>query len=219
MAETQPVLFCTEKQETDKKIMAGIEHKVPKPTSHLGNPVYFDPNNNELKLIKHYRRQDLEEEKRKQEAKEYQKLLKTIPKVDYFPTTKLAEIRSKSSLAYTNSTADNKDSTFEDSFARSSSKNEGFYGGGTGSSSLGLNNTSTGPGDAKFTASMSSWSKYDSSVLEEADGAWQDTERAMKEAMRAARRGDTRALYEYNMKQQNLMAAVEAASDVPMEDV
>jgi hypothetical protein len=215
VAETQPVLFCTEKQETDKKIMAGIEHKVPKPTSHLGNPVYFDPNNNELKLIKHYRRQDLKEEKRKQEAKEYQKLLKTIPKVDYFPTTKLAEIRSKSTLAYTSSTADNKDSIFEDSFARSSSNNnEGFYGG-----SPGLNNTSRGPSDAKFTASMGSWSKYDSSVLDEADGAWQGTERAMKEAMKAARRGDTRALYEYNMKQQNLVTAVKAATDVPMEEV
>jgi hypothetical protein len=98
VAETQPVLFCTEKQQTDKKIMAGTEHKVPKATSHHGNPVYFDPHDNELAVVQHYRKQHLQEERRKREAREFQRLLKTIPKVDYFPTTRLAEMYAKSGV-------------------------------------------------------------------------------------------------------------------------
>jgi hypothetical protein len=98
VAETQPVLFCTEKQQTDKKIMAGTEHKVPKATSHHGNPVYFDPHDNELAVVQHYRKQHLQEERRKREAQEFQRLLKTIPKVDYFPTTRLAEMYAKSGV-------------------------------------------------------------------------------------------------------------------------
>lgn len=195
VAETQPVLFCTEKQETDKKILAGIEHKVPKPTSHLGRPVYLDPNNNELKIIKHYRKEDLQKENTKRKAREYQKLLKTIPKVEYFPTSRLAEMRSKSSLNEGSSDGNTSASANNGVDLENSTD---IYN-NTSNSTAPLHNTSASKVHNKFTTSMSSWSKYDTSVLENSD--WQDTETKMRAAMKAAKAGDTRALYELNLQQ------------------
>lgn len=94
----QPALFCTEKQAIDKQVMAGIEHKVPKPTPHHGQSAPYDPRDNEVTLIKHYRQQDLRERRQRREATEFQRLLKTIPKVDYFPTTRLAEMYAKAGV-------------------------------------------------------------------------------------------------------------------------
>lgn len=211
MAETQPVLFCTEKQETDKKILAGIEHSVPKPVSHLGKPVYVDPNNNELKIIKHYRKQDLREEKRRQDAKEYQRLLKTIPKVDYFPTTRLVEMRSKGSVNLSTASEMNVSGVggvgsvggLEGSMAQEESMYHSLDTKG--------NNASTGN---KFTNSMSSWSKYDTSVLEQTQ-EWEQTEKNMRNAMKAARAGDVRALYECNMKaNMNKLPPLDTGGDI-----
>lgn len=192
------MLFCTEKQETDKKILAGVEHTVPKPVSHLGKPVYVDPNNNELKIIKHYRRRDLQEEKRRRDAKEYQRLLKTIPQVDYFPTSRLVEMRSKSSVNL--STASNTGGVSGmggvDGPEGSVAQEDSMY------HSLDTKGNNTVTAGNKFTTSMSSWSKYDTSVLEQTQ-QWEQTEKNMRNAMKAARAGDVRALYEYNMKTRN----------------
>lgn len=189
VAETQPVLFCTEKQETDKKIMAGLEHKVPKSTPHLDRPLYYDPSDNELQIIQHYRRQDLKEEQRRREARQYQKLLKTIPKVDYFPTTRLAEMQAKSS------------SSRVDSDDLSSSFVTGADLGNAGASEL----------EGSFGASQQQLSKY-SSVLSQA-GDWQNVEHNMKLAMKAAKAGDRKALFEYNMRNK-LLAPIDSAPDI-----
>jgi hypothetical protein len=173
------VLFCTEKQQTDKKIMAGIEHKVPKASSHNGNPVYFDPNNNELAMIKHYRKLDVEEEKKRKKAKEFQKLLKTIPKVDYFPTTRLAEMYAKNGITSSMMSSVGADSMYS-------------------ASAPAFAPEASGVNDSAFSADLHGASAY-SSILQ-SDLSWQNTEQEMKAAMRAARAGDTHALYEYNMR-------------------
>lgn len=209
VAETQPVLFCTEKQETDKKILAGIEHSVPKPVSHLGKPVYVDPNNNELKIIKHYRKKDLQEEKRRQDAKEYQRLLKTIPKVDYFPTTRLVEMRSKSSvnLSTTSNMGGGSGVDGVDGLEGGLAQEDSMY------HSLDTKGNKVSAGN-KFTSSMSSWSKFDTSVLEQTQ-EWEQTEKNMRNAMKAARAGDVRALYEYNMKtKSNALPPLDTGGDV-----
>jgi len=199
VAETQPVLFCTEKQETDKKILAGIEHKVPKPTSHLGRPVYLDPNNNELKIIKHYRKKDLQRENAKREAQEYQQLLKTIPKVEYFPTSRLAEMRSKSSLQEGSSISGGNSGTLH-----TTPQNGVDLENSTDMYNNNMHHASTSKAPSKLSASMSTWSKYDTSVLENTD--WQDTETKMRAAMKAAKAGDTRALYALNLQNSALLS-------------
>ncbi len=198
MAETQPVLFCTEKQETDKKILAGIEHKVPKPTSHLGRPVYLDPNNNELKIIKHYRKKDLQRENAKREAQEYQQLLKTIPKVEYFPTSRLAEMRSKSSLQEGSSMSGGNRGTLH------ATPQDGIDLENSTDMHNNMHQTSTSKAPSKLFASMSTWSKYDASVLESTD--WQDTETKMRAAMKAAKAGDTQALFALNLQNASLLS-------------
>ena len=198
VAETQPVLFCTEKQETDKKILAGIEHKVPKPTSHLGRPVYLDPNNNELKIIKHYRKKDLQQENAKREAQEYQKLLKTIPKVEYFPTSRLAEMRSKSTLQEGSSISGGNSGTLH------AATKDGVDLENSTDMYNNTHHTSISKAPSKLSASMSTWSKYDTSVLENTD--WEDTETKMRAAMKAAKAGDTRALFALNLQNSALLS-------------
>lgn len=195
VAETQPVLFCTEKQQTDKKILAGIEHKVPRSTSHHGNPIYFDPNDTELQVIMHYRKQDLRAEKERRKAKEFQKLLKTIPKVDYFPTTRLAEMYSKTGVIGTNG---------ESSMMSGLTPLDGISGMGNMDASQSTND----PGNTKLdggttNSSMFNNSTYNNSMYSsilQSDLSWQTAEQEMKAAMRAARAGDTRALVEYNLR-------------------
>jgi hypothetical protein len=62
----------------------------------------------------------------------------------------------------------------------------------------------SGVNDSAFSANFSGTGHLNgasvySSVLQ-SDLSWQNTEQEMKAAMRAARAGDTRALYEYNMR-------------------
>lgn len=200
VAETQPVLFCTEKQETDKLIMSGAEYKVPKSKPHGQQPLFFDPSNNELQIIKHYRKQDLQEEHKRREARQYQKLLKTIPKVDYFPTTRLAEmqeLQARTSLSQVES------DDFSSSFVTGTEPGHGnrfaTAAGGLGEPS---NLTSCAP---------SQQSKY-SALLSQA-GDWQNVEHNMKMAMKAAKSGDRKALYECNMRSK-LLVPIDTESDI-----
>lgn len=227
MAETQPVLFCTEKQEIDKLVMAGKEHKVPKATSHHGNPVYFDPNDAELAVVQHYRKQDVKALQEKRKAKEFQNLLKTIPKVDYFPTTRLAEMYAKSGILGGGSSSgagvDGEMSgiTATPGFGDSqSSVGDGGSGGGDGAGGAGkLGEHSTaisGAGMSRGAGSVGAGVSMYSSLLQ-SDLSWQSAEHDFKAAMRAAKAGDTKALVEFNLRnQRRVLAPIDRRGSSPL---
>ena len=199
VAETQPVLFCTEKQQTDKKILAGIEHKVPRATSHHGNPVYFDPNDTELRVIQHYRKQDLRAEKERRKAKEFQKLLKTIPKVDYFPTTRLAKMYSKTGTLGMTGCEGSMMSGLTP-IQPSLDGTSGLLGASQSTGGLGSFAPGEAAGTSATTATPTAQNNSTYSSILQSDLSWQTAEQEMKAAMRAARAGDTRALVEFNLR-------------------
>lgn len=192
------MLFCTEKQETDKKIMAGLEHKVPKSTSHMQRPVYFDPSDNELQIVQHYRKHDLQKERQRREARQYQKLLKTIPKVDYFPTTRLAELQARNN----SSTLRVEHDDYSNSFVTSADRGN--------SSKIDIDEVGEMGLDGSLSSSLQQ-SKY--SALLSAAGDWQNVEHNMKMAMNAAKAGDRKALYECNMRNQ-ILAPIDSTQDL-----
>jgi hypothetical protein len=168
VAETLPVIFCLEKQQTDKIIMSGVEHKVPKSVPLKGQDLFYDPNNVALGVIQHHRKLALKAEKAKWDAMAYQDTLKVIPQVNYYPTTRLAEIK----------------------------------GGGSVTESLG---------------SFGRRGKYsESEVLE---GQWENTESYMRMAMRAAKMGDTQALFDVNMRSHMGMGAVAPDDESSIDDI
>lgn len=70
----------------------GIPLPVPKSTPLKGHELFYDPWDTQVQQVKILR---AEEEKRREEkiaAWEYQQILKTIPKVEYYPTTRLKEM-------------------------------------------------------------------------------------------------------------------------------
>lgn len=96
VAENQPTIFCAEKQEIDKweRSQSGQPMPFPKPTPVAGRPLYFDPWNTQLKHLKTLRVQDEAVRAEKIAAWEYQQQLRTIPRVDYYPTTVLKQMRA-----------------------------------------------------------------------------------------------------------------------------
>ena len=181
------MLFCTEKQETDKLLMSGAEHKVPKPTPLRGQPLYFDPNDVQLQLVKRHRRADLQQAARRQQAQQYQEMLRTIPAVEYFPTTRLAKMQLQQQQ---------RSSASATGLGNSVSLSGGGGGGGG-------DRDGAGDGTSEYDSSALRVNSG-SSLLAETQGEWQNVERDMKAAMRAAKAGNSRALYEFNMRRRQL---------------
>ena len=184
--------------------MAGEEYKITKTTllnsSNNNNhqPVYIDPNNNELKIIKFYRKNDLKKRNEKLKAKEYQNLLKTIPKVDYFPTTRLAEMYKQSGIL--NNNYDNSSSIDNNSSITYNNNDNNKEIEGNLLNNNSCNNTTTNTINSNSIYNSSAYS----SILQ-SDLSWQNTENDMKNAMKAAKAGDTQALYEFNMRNSSSM--------------
>lgn len=89
--------FCTEKQTMDKMERSGIVLEVPKSKPVKGQKLYFDPLDTHLEMLKAEYKQHEAKKRYNRKVKDYKNALKTIPKVDYYPTTVLATMREKDS--------------------------------------------------------------------------------------------------------------------------
>lgn len=95
MAENQFHPFCTEKQATDKIERSGVALEIPKSKAVKGQKLYYDPLDNHVEVLKAEYKQNEAKKIYKRKVNDYKRALKTIPKVDYYPTTVLATMRKK----------------------------------------------------------------------------------------------------------------------------
>lgn len=98
IAENQLHPFCTEKQQLDIQERSGQLAKVPPSVPVKGQPLYYDPWDVHVAEINRYHKEMEKQKNEKLRAKEYQDILKTIPKVNYYPTSKLKEIQFQKQL-------------------------------------------------------------------------------------------------------------------------
>lgn len=111
-AVTQPPFFCSEKYELDKLLTVGDTKAIRETMSNVKKPVkgqalYFDPWDDPLKSVIADRKR-LEKQKEDYfEARRYQDSLKTIPKIQYHPTSELNKMKSLSTMSGSQLTADN----------------------------------------------------------------------------------------------------------------
>eukprot|EP00981_Chlorochromonas_danica_P003646 scaffold681_cov173-Ochromonas_danica.AAC.9 len=87
VAENQNHPFCTEKQELDKLQRSGVVPPVPKSVPVKYQKLYFDPLDAEVRDVQRYHQKAEEEKTAKKKVWDYKQALKTIPQVDYYPTS------------------------------------------------------------------------------------------------------------------------------------
>jgi hypothetical protein len=218
VAETQPVIFCTEKQELDKKILAGLDHKVAKAVPLKGQDLYYDPNTAELEIIKHYRQLDLAKEKKKADAKKFQALLKTIPKVDYFPTTRLAEMYRTSELKRQENPGFDESRSLQEAELSSADINlrEGVQSGDNFLEYVG-NDTAETSLNGNQKVSKNTIGSRQLAPIDSLSEDWRNVERDYKEAYQAAKRGDTQALFNHAMRPQQKLSPIAKRPSSQME--
>lgn len=231
-----PEMYCSEKQDLDKRAMAGETLKVPKAVPQKPEyPIWYDPYTENLEEVTKMHQKRIKETQKAKKAWKYQEDLYAIPKSEYFPTTALVEMRSKSSISKTSGLNDTYGSL------------NGAYGTDMDTANSAVNlessntnsNTNTGlhlyhaPSKTKSantssnaelasatqsTAQQSSpgklptgtySSKYSPGKLPgntskylQDDGEWAQFEKDLKNAVKAAKHGDTNALYNFTMKRE-----------------
>lgn len=99
-AENQFHPFCTDKQELDKLERSGIVPEVPKSVPVKGQPLYYDPWDVYVKEIKKHHKTLTRAQAAARKVKSFQDKLDNIPKVKYFPTTRLREMLGTTGVEY-----------------------------------------------------------------------------------------------------------------------
>lgn len=208
MSQTQQSFACTEKQLTDQRVLRGEVLKPPKSTPIKGKPLFVDPTFARIVELEYLRKLRERDREVKRKADKYQEMLWTIPQADYYPTSALAEIRSRScstkltidrteggghdmSPYFDNSTLKSNDYTLDSLEEVSALTNQ--------NSSVNRTNRSI--------------TTYDSSILDENEAEWKHLEAGYKHAMRAARAGDSEALYRFNMMNVHQNAPTDISDD------
>lgn len=206
--ENQPTIFCPEKQELDKVERSGQAVPVPKSVPVKGRPLYSDPWDIQMQQIKALRRMDEEAKRQEQEAQLFQEKLRTIPRVAYYPTTILKQMRATSpnsqSLSLTATTTiqehhgDNDDDEYDDGAAGSSH----IAAAAATAPPTSTSTLSSPPNKVarRMTHSLRKPSaKASMQRLEAEFPHWSTTEDEMALAMTLAKRGDRRALYDFHL--------------------
>ena len=97
-SESQLFPLCVEKQETDRLIRAGID---PLKNAKLNlkplkeDSTYYDPRNSHLQDVIQGYEDAIKKKLKERKILAYKEAVKTIPIVDYYPTTELAKLKSK----------------------------------------------------------------------------------------------------------------------------
>jgi len=169
-------------------VLRGEVLKPPKSTPIKGKPLFVDPTFARIVELEYLRKLREKDREVKRKADKYQELLWTIPQADYYPTSALAEIRSHNSTKQME--GDDDTNTFFDSSTMQS--NDYTLDSLEEVSALTNQNSSVN-------RTARSVNTYDSSILDENEEEWKHLEVGFKQAMRAARAGDSKALYRFNM--------------------
>jgi hypothetical protein len=166
--------------------------------------LYYDPLDKQLEDVKHYREALLRQREDRMRAKHYQDALKTIPNVDYNAISELQQIHTQQAFTSSSSLLSS-----NGSMANVSSNNT-------------HNNTRT-HSHAGSVVSARSHHTHTGSIHNSNGGSVQPTGRSItedelqhalsegltdaqyKKALKAAKRGDTRALYEHFITGHNLL--------------
>jgi hypothetical protein len=166
--------------------------------------LYYDPLDKQLEDVKHYREALLRQREDRMRAKHYQDALKTIPNVDYNAISELQQIHTQQAFTSSSSLLSS-----NGSMANASSNNT-------------HNNTRT-HSHAGSVVSARSHHTHTGSIHNSNGGSVQPTGRSItedelqhalsegltdaqyKKALKAAKRGDTRALYEHFITGHNLL--------------
>lgn len=178
VAENQPTIFCPEKQELDKIQRSGQSISAPKSVPVKGRPLYSDPWDIQMQQVKVLRKLEQEDKQEKIAAKEFQEKLRTIPKVNYYPTTVLKQMQAQ-----------------QESFSHFNMEN-------VPSSSPSSPDKDTEEGlraTSKKTATKMASTSNTMETLEEKYPHWAHTEDEMHLALLLAKRGDRRALYDFHL--------------------
>lgn len=196
--------------------MAGLPHQVPPSVPLKGQKLYYDPCNPRMQDLQRVRKETLQKIQAKREAEEYQAKLRTIPKAEYFPTTRLFEMKKAKhaqSISYNDSSASASFITDQpqsygaaSEYDNISSRNIDFFPSVSNSNNNDDNNNSRMYG-------LSERSNYSSTIVGNnnynnyggsdatVDKNWNERyEEELKAVMKAAKNGDTDALYEYSMR-------------------
>jgi hypothetical protein len=213
--ENQPTIFCPEKQELDKVERSGQAVPVPKSVPVKGRPLYSDPWDIQMQQIKALRRMDEEAKQQEQEAHLFQEKLRTIPRVSYFPTTILKQMRTTSpnhsqSLSLTatgtiqeHHNDDDDDGEYDDGAAGSSHMATAAAAAAAATAPPTSTSTLASPQNKatrRMTRSLRKPSaKASMQRLEAEFPHWSTTEDEMALAMTLAKRGDRRALYDFHL--------------------
>ncbi len=178
VAENQPTIFCPEKQELDKLQRSGQPMAAPKSVPVKGRPLYSDPWDIQMQQIKVLRKLEEEDKQEKIAAKEFQEKLRTIPKVNYYPTTVLKQMQAQQE-SFSNSNRDNVPSSSSSSPEKGTEEGQSV------------------PNKTTTTKMASTSNAMD--TLQEKYPHWAHTEDEMHLALLLAKRGDRRALYDFHL--------------------
>jgi len=207
VSQTQQSFACTEKQLTDQRVLRGEVLKPPKSTPIKGKPIFVDPTFARIVELEYLRKLREKDREVKRKADKYQEMLWTILQADYYPTSALAEIRSHSStrpqIERMEEGEDHMNTYFDDSTLKN---NDYTLDSLEEVSALTNQNSSVN----KTTRSIAT---YDSSILDENEEEWKHLEAGFKQAMRAARAGDSEALYRFNMMNVHQQASTNVSDD------
>jgi hypothetical protein len=189
VAEKQLMPTCQGRQRNDITELSGARVMQPKAEPVKGQVLYFDPLDKQLQDVISYREQLVQQREERMRAKLYQDALKTIPVVEY---NAISSLHSHASVA-SQSELQSLSATSSVVSKRSNARQHPSHG------ALDANSLSSG----RLTGSHSDGHSNSSGVV-----ATEDLQRALTEgltdeqyrqAMKAAKRGDTRALYAHFM--------------------
>lgn len=244
VAESQIVPFCVEKQETDRLIRSGAAHQVPKAKGTKHHPLYSDPWDVELALVKRYHREMERRSKDKHSAVSYQDALSTVPQVDYYPTTELSKMSSdhQKDMMY-NLDRQSSPASSSSMSLQGSHKSQPQQPTATSVTAVdrpqNLLNFSypmqfqriiSSSSNSQVSANRSTESMVNGSddygdggesmaLGGENHDSFADMERQAKAAMRAAKRGDTTALYHLHIGSKLPMVTMQSRTNSPQRDV
>ena len=207
MSQTQQSFACTEKQLTDQRVLRGEVLKPPKSTPIKGKPLFVDPTFARIVELEYLRKLREKDREVKRKADKYQEILWTIPQADYYPTSALAEIRSHSSTRQQIDRMEEGEDRMNTYFDDSTLKNNDYTLDSLEEVSALTNQNSS------VNRATRSIATYDSSILDENEEEWKHLEAGFKQAMRAARAGDSEALYRFNMMNVHQQASANVSND------
>jgi hypothetical protein len=194
IAENQITSFCSEKQVLDKlTLQGGTLPPTNKSIPLKGQPIYKDPWNQELEYVKQQYALNEEAKQIERKAWEYQEALKTIPQVDYYPTTILREMKKKSNSMNSSNTRNTAATTAKTTTVRSTTP---------------FNNViqeqqqqqGSGITDEMNAAMDSTWNSIDGEKLSSQYPDWMYAEENFHLSLKLAQKGDRQALFDLNIR-------------------